>query len=326
MDIPASKEETPVDLMKVRGAFAVTGQALMIASGLRRGENLIAWSAAAGLAANSINLHYGVQKKEDSQRLEETKHTLEEIAGIHGLQQKEASRTILERADRLMQQHSVRIADGIKLGSKYLFRLSGIQTSHQSDMWHGTLSMASKVMTLTGKDEDPYTPQAQKSMLDTLREKSNMFSGGTELVAQLPLFPGAINRYNARLGCIEHDWLQLGGASLFTIGLLAKSFSPFTITRINRDTLYDYAAELLNKLPAEKQQECLPQMAECLHEVFEKEVEMRKLPKGAHISNGEIKSLLEQRLHVVTPDTQVSEVVYAKTNRLAPAPMMRGAA
>lgn len=286
----SSAQGDGIDLMRVRGGLGLAGQAMMIASGLRRGENLKVWSAGVSTLANAVNLVYGVQKKEDTQRLDEAKHHLDALLGAppeavsgrgpHGL---------LEEADTFMQHHSVRISDGMKLGGKYLFRLAGLEANNKANTWHGNLSMAAKAVTLAGKDEDPYTPRSRKSTFSWVREQSNAVSGVMELAAQYPLFPGALNRQNKRTGNVETDWLQLGAASLFTGALLAKCFAPFTVEKINREALFDYAAQGLKRHPGS-----VPEVTEYLTELLKKEAQLRRLPKEETLSTAQIEEKLRQ--------------------------------
>lgn len=292
----ATKDST-IDLMKLRGGFGIVGQSLMIASGLYRGENLKVWSASVSMLANLINLSYGVQKKEDTQHLLEAERAIATLTG--GMpavaSPPSPSQGALSKADAFMEQHSVRVSDGMKLGAKYLFRLAGIEAQNSANKWHGNLSMAAKVMTLAGKDEDPYVPAGQKSSLTHLREMSNMVSGGMELIAQYPLFPGAINRHNARLNRMEHDWLQLGGAGFFVAALVAKMCSPFTVTAINREALYDYAAASLNMLPQSQREQQQEAVIDVVQKALDTEASLRKLPMLQQASREAIISEITRR-------------------------------
>lgn len=316
----AASTREDVDLMRLRGGLGIAGQALMIASGVRRGEKLKVWSAGVSTVANVINLVYGVQKKEDGEHLAEAKQQVDTLLGLpHPAPEQPAPATLAEKADRTMQHHSVRISDGIKLGGKYLFRLAGMEAGNAANTWHGNLSIAAKVMTLVGKDEDPYTSPADKSMIARLREQSNMISGGMELMAQYPLFPGALNRMNKRTGQIEHDWLQLGAATLFTGALVAKCLSPFTVEKINREELFDYAADRLRDVPKDTQEASLAEVSTYLHEVLAREALVRKMPKELAISQENIAEELHRRLQP-TPTLEYPAIQYE--GRLDTAPLM----
>lgn len=295
--VSESNEGSNFDLMKLRGGFGIAGQSLMIASGLYRGENLKVWSASVSMLANLINLSYGVQKKEDTQHLLEAERVIDTLTGGMPavMSPPSPSLGLVGKADSFMQQHSVRVSDGMKLGAKYLFRLAGIEAQNSANKWHGNLSMAAKVMTLAGKDEDPYTPASEKSSLTHLREMSNMVSGGMELIAQYPLFPGAINRHNARLNRMEHDWLQLGGAGFFVAALVAKMCSPFTVTAINREALYAYAATSLNALPPSQRGQQQEAVIDVVQKALDTEATLRKLPKSQQISREAIISEITRR-------------------------------
>ncbi len=309
-----------LDLMQLRGGLGIAGQAMMIASGLYRGERLKVWSAGVSTLANAINLVYGVQKKEDTERLGEAKHDIDRMLGLPTPKEEPDKETggALENADRLMQHHSVRISDGIKLGGKYLFRLAGLEAGNSSNTWHGNLSIAAKMATLLGRDEDPYTSPADKPLYNRLREQSNMVSGGLELVAQYPLFPGAINRMNKRTGQMENDWLQLGAATLFTGALVAKCFSPFTVEKINRDALFGYAASRIDMVKEEKRPAALTAVAAHLHETLTREAQVRKLPKAEQISVAEVTRALQERM---APSATVENAAPGYKGRVEEAPL-----
>lgn len=286
-----------IDLMRLRGGLGLAGQGLVIASGIRRGEKLKVESAVVSTLANAVNLVYGVQKKEDTQRLEEAKKHLDAMLGASPEPESPPPRGLLRQADAFMQHHSVRISDGMKLGGKYLFRLSGLKANNKGNTWHGNISIGAKVVTLVGKDEDPYVPASQKPAISWIREQSNLLSGGMELAAQYHLFRGAIMQPNGRSGRVENDWLQLGAATLFTGALLAKCFAPFTVEKINRTALFDYAARGLGRHP-----EALPQVTAYLVELLEKEARIRKLPTEERLTPGQVEQALAQRLedsHVI---------------------------
>ncbi len=308
---PEDNKASVLDLMKLRGGFGIAGQSLMIASGLYRGEKLKVWSAGVSMLANLINLSYGVQKKEDVQHLLEAERSIECITGAmpEVTVPPALAQGVLGKADAFMGQHSVRVSDGMKLGAKYLFRLSGIEANNAANKWHGNLSMMAKVMTLVGKDEDPYVPASQKSSLTHLREMSNMVSGGMELIAQYPLFPGALNRRNERLNRMEHDWLQLGGAGFFVAALVAKMCAPFTVTAINRDALYAYAAGSLNMLTPDQRGQHQEAVIDVVQQALDKEAVLRKLPARQHVSREDILAEITRR--IAQPVEVPQEVVRA---------------
>lgn len=298
--------------MRVRGGLGLAGQAMMIASGVRRGEGLKVWSAGIGALANILNLAYGVQKKEDTKRLSEAKHQLDSMLGIVPEPAPDPpSPGMLRQADAVVQRHSVRISDGMKLGSKYLFRMAGLEANNAANSWHGNLSMMAKLVTLAGKDEDPYVRPSQKSALSRAREYSNLISGSMELAAQYPLFPGALNRKNNYTGVRENDWLQLGAATLFTGALLAKCFAPFTEERINREALFEYAAKGVRQRP-----DSMPEVARYLSDMLQNEVRIRSLPAEEEMTKKQVEEELQRRL---SEEGKVARVLYQ--GRVSPEPL-----
>jgi hypothetical protein len=307
------------DLMRLRGALGLAGQGMIIAAGLRSQNTKKHLAAGISMAANAMNMGYGGQKKEDDVRLGIANARIDDaVTAVTGTAVAHTDAPLRDADfNRFMQANVTRISDGMRMGGKLLFALAGVEGGNRSDLRHGQLSLLAKLISVTGKDEDPY--QEDKDVLTRLRERSNTISGVMEFIGSVPLYTAGLEmqKPNAKmlaLGAEAGDIrmagkLQMAGALLVLSGLVAKSMAPFTSQTINRDKLYEHAARALQDVPEHQRADVLAQLTSLAAEVLDEEVAKRRLPASSVAGFGEIYlNVLARMPQQALPLPQVSQI------------------
>ncbi len=287
------------DLMRLRGGLGMAGQGFIIAAGMRSRNSKKHVAAGTSMAANLLNTVYGVQKKYDDVRLGIVNSRIDQAVidvTAHPLLHQESSLPTEGGVQAFMQANATRLSDGMRLCGKVLFALAGLEGGNIGDLRHGQLSILAKVISITGKDEDPYS--TNKSVLTQAREHSNTLSGALEFIGSLPLYTAGLAMqhpnekmmsFGASLADVKAAGkLQMTGALLILAGMIAKSAAPFTSQTINREAVYQHAAMALQEVPTEARADVLAQLTGIAKEVLDEEVTKRKLPAKDVASFGEI--------------------------------------
>lgn len=300
----AEKETKKYDLMKMRGTIGNIGQIFMIISGFRdpgkQGtfnfrENPDAAakvsSAVISVFGNGINSYYGVQRNTDDTRLKYAKGLVNTNLGMgnNALTGNLPSKytRITEQKDKpsWMEQNSIKVSNGVKFFGKLALTFASDKNLKLS----GQLSLLAKIVTLTGKDEDPYKLEADQSFMTKIRRQSNAISGILEWVANISLFAGSIFKIpkdakSSRFTLYNFDdavprakkdiqWWQMLGASSFFVSLTAKAMAPFTQKKLDVEELYTHSTiAMVEAVPNGKHSEELTRLAAQL-------LETRELPE-----------------------------------------------
>ncbi|GEM_PF-3046811 len=277
-----------IDLMRYRGHLGNVGQFFILGSAMglnyqgkkktridEHGKEVPKYSGdklastVLSIFGNGINSYYGVQKKEDKLRLEHTKGKVNKLFDQQGISvenipkisekvipdaEKETPKTSMGKFHAWHQGYSIKTSNGVKLIGKYFYLLSGKKQQNSGNKYHGYLSIAAKISTLTGLDEDPYNLEKRRGPISWIREKSNSISGTLEWLGNLSLIYGSVADDNATKkvevkGPLQYllgkkvnpfqkdakqwDWLQLIGALSVGVGFVFKMFSPFTQKKID---------------------------------------------------------------------------------------------
>ena len=235
-------------------------------------------SAGLSFIGNGINSHYGTQKKEDNTRLTHAKGKINEILSFSQNPLPDKDKRITKESNRysFMQQNSFIVSNAIKFFGKLGLIMAGNKQLKAS----GYLSLAAKVVTLTGKDEDPHKLEEDQTMVTRVRRRSNAIAGIMEWVANITLWSSslweadkdkevkayeptgdklkdALNgaaKYGKALirplfdidktkfrGKDNIQWFQLFGALAVFGSLTAKSMAPFADKRIDTNELTTHA-------------------------------------------------------------------------------------
>ena len=275
------KKEKKTDLIKLRGHVGVIGQLLMIGSAFQDGDKKSKaakqgvsnyWetddgqaklkTSAYGFVGNGINSIYGVQKETDSTRLTYAKNIINKALGLRqGDDEKRIPKPFeTDRKEKrkdepsFMQKHSIRVGSAIKLFSKYQ-----LTTGKGDDLkLSGWLSIAGKVISLTGLPEDPYQLEKKQDPLTQVRRRSNFTSSLLDWTSTFSLFAGSFYRKqdptikkawyklfdfnNSERRTMDNvQWWQLSGAVAFAIGLIIKAVAPYTEKTVDIDNLQSHA-------------------------------------------------------------------------------------
>ncbi len=313
-----------VDLMRVRGVLGNIGQAMVFYSGLKRGLNfdkpakadlfslvkvkdpyVEVYSAGTSIAANMINLGYGVQKRGDEAGLYLTKQRINEALGTHAIsaQERQVEENIgsstLDQIDHSLKKNSTVASDLLKFFGKMILSKSS------SDVWlqrAGKLSQFAKIVTLAGKgketepqrqlDEQPEADQAAvldwveyairdvfgkevaKKYIDPVRRQAMPVSGLSEFAATgFIMNSGLKDLYEATAASdeklINANKFKVGGTAIIMLGLLCKAAAPFSEKKIDRGELFAHIDAALDVLPQGHREEHVPEIIDAMREIPE---------------------------------------------------------
>jgi hypothetical protein len=201
-------EKKPFDAWKIRSLLGFGGQTLQLASSIMKNkvDGPLLLFASTNLAANTINLVYKGQKRDDPHQMHLLKTEINQLVSSRLPEQRllpdiNDNRSLLREhirdnaphpAHHFMQRYSVNVGE---LGLRYIgaFGMAFPASDWKAAMSEGRLPMtnkASPVRTFTGlasilgktvattaKVPDPYNP-APHSKLDEIREKYSFLGGG----------------------------------------------------------------------------------------------------------------------------------------------------
>lgn len=197
-----------LDLIKVRGTIGNVGQVFMLLSGFfdsdKADKGTYSWnsrngkakiiSATTSLVGNGMNSVMGVQRKKDEVRLQYTKKLVNKYFKSHDIELPSVSEKLTDQKDySWLKQNSLKVSNGIKLIGK-----GAMTFAKRGDLKaHGYLSVGAKIITLLGKDEDPYHLEKDQTDVTNFFRKSNAIAGPMEWIANITLWAGALWREKA---------------------------------------------------------------------------------------------------------------------------------
>lgn len=300
------KSKASRDLIKMRGTVGNIGQVFMILSGFFDSEKKGKFnfktnpdaaakvtSAVISVFGNGINSYYGVQRNTDDTRLKHAKGLVNQNLGMGNnaltgnLPSKYTRITRPNKEDQptWMEKNSIKVSNGVKFFGKYALT----KASDSNLKLSGQMSLAAKIVTLAGKDEDPYKLEKDQSFLTRIRRQSNAISGVLEWIANVSLFAGSVAKVPAdapkrKYQLYDFDsakmrdfkdvqWWQMLGATSFFVSLTAKAMAPFTSKTLDVEELCTHSTiALVESIPEGKHTDELTRLTAQL-------LETRELPE-----------------------------------------------
>ncbi|MDG1287842.1 MAG: hypothetical protein P8P30_09835 [Rickettsiales bacterium] len=238
-------------------------------------------SASLSFIGNGVNSVYGVQKKEDDTRLTFAKNKVNEVLNFTSQPLPNIEDRITKKSNKYswMEQNSFVFSNAVKFAGKLAMTMAG----NKQLKGHGYLSLAAKVVTLTGKPEDPHKLEQDQTLLTRTRRQSNAIAGIMEWIANITLWSGSLwaenkdkivtqptESKNKFIGLIRGlgqygktlirplfdldksefrkgniQWFQLLGSLTIFGSLTAKAMAPFAVKTIDKNELAMHATMAL---------------------------------------------------------------------------------